>query len=317
MEEYDSGLDDFFNEEPEEEVTEEVDETNEEEVEEPEVEETEDVEESESGSDGDEDVDEEEEETEEEGNEEAPEEEAESASDDGPSLSDLAQNIGRDLLSQKSEVVDHEAEARARQEADERYRSQFKLSVDDFDTELGAIELPEGDIEINGEKVNFKDIEKQAPGAVALTKALAVAISKKMLSQEIGSVRAELDSERFFNELSVFHPDARMIRDDDRFKEWQKTIPDETRALLNSNDILHVSLALDLFKEGLSQPDGKKSEKKKMSPSVKEKVKKVKKSKKLLKGSPKGKTKSKKRSGAYQPTDDSPEALEAFWDEDI
>ena len=237
---------------------------------------------------------------------ESVEESADESPDESlPDPEDFIRELGRDVLAERSQR--ESAAERAEREAAEKkaYEEQFKLKADDFSAEIGAIELPD-EIDVNGEKVNLKQIEENAPGAVALTKALAVAISKKLIAHELAGVKEGLQREAFFGELTAYHPDARLISNEPDFQEFEKSAPEEIRALLYDSDVRNVAVALDYYK--MQKEKAAKSAEPKAEP------KKRKKKRGMYKTSPK-ETAVKKRGGAYSADDDSPEALDYWWEQ--
>ena len=267
-----------------------------------------------------------EEESGEEESEEEEEENEESEESDGkidvdvveegtPTITEFAMEVGKDLIATKQQAGPTKAEiAEYKAAALNDYKSRFAISEDDFSIELDSIKLPDAEIMVDGKKVNLSQFEKEYPEATTASKAIAVAIAKKIVDTQVLDLRNQMKTEVFFNNLSIYYPDARLLVKDKNFQSWRESAPEEIQALLNDPDPLKVSLALDYYKEQ-SQAD-KNIEKSKKKKVVKKSKPVKKKSKASYKGNLKGSKKPKRTKGStYDPTDGSDEALASFWDE--
>ena len=229
--------------------------------------------------------------------------------------------------SQEDEVNTEELEKQKIQE----YKDSLEISDSDFSVELDAIKLPDKVIKVGKNEVNLKDFEERYPEVTAVSKLLAVSLAKKIVMPQVSRLQQSISAERFFSDLSVYHPDARVLKDTDEFKDWRKNAPEEVQALLSSDDPIEVALALDVFKKDMSdsmrkeqskKPVKKKkkvsgNKKKTSSSGKKSKKSSLKKNKKILKGNLSSKRKKPRMKGTFDPFDESDAALDAAWNEDL
>ena len=278
-----------------------------------------DDEDSEEDDESDEDSDESEEDDESDEDSEDEEDEDTDSSEEDNSVASVASRIGKKILEDRQSSEDPKADEKIKAEARTNYLTSLGVSSEDLTSitdEVGAINFPEGEIEIDGQKMDLNSFSKEYPQAVAISKLLAVHVSKKMVDTQVAKLQKSIDKEEFFNELSYFHSDVRQLSRTPAFKSWVAGSTPEIQAMVRDSVIENVALAINLYKEETGEtPEKKEVKVKKKVEKKKVNKKKLEKKKKLLSKNVGGKKRSTKKKG-YDKFDTSEAALDAAFDED-